>query len=154
MNVTYRDISSSDVARMLGLNVTTIAGWCRHGLINCTNISDGTKRARYLISEDEVEYLRRLAKKHGKRNILKYYHKDWNAKPQPVQQLTPEPTTQMATDDDLPTRSSRQPFDEDKILNSILYLREVRERIEDCKAELAQLENEYRELKQELIDQI
>lgn len=47
-----------------------------------------------------------------------------------------------------------KPLDEDKLLNNIICIREVKERINDCKAELAQLENEYKALRQEIIDQL
>lgn len=80
MNVAFDKLSTGDAAKMIGIDKTTIAAWCRNGLINFTNVSDGTGKARYMLAEDEVMHLKALFKKYGKRKAMLYYKKDWNDK--------------------------------------------------------------------------
>jgi len=47
MNVAYDQISTADAARMLKVDKTTIAYWCRNGIINFINVSDGNNKGRY-----------------------------------------------------------------------------------------------------------
>ena len=174
MNVSYKDYSTVDVAKILGVDKTTVAGWCRNNIINYQNLSDGTTRARYLIPETEVEYLRKLFKKHGKRKAMQNYNKDWDKKtpkrstPAPV--IFPaeaffgipeeeETTSEVACTLDpestpTPTPIKKPEFDEDRLLNAVLHIREVKEEIENCQARLNQLQNEYTELKQDIMDWI
>ncbi len=75
MNVSYNEFSAGDVARMLKVDKSTVASWCRDGKIINKNISQGPHHARYLIPESEAEYLRKLCKKYGKRGIMQHYER-------------------------------------------------------------------------------
>lgn len=167
MNVGYKELSASDVARMLGLDKTTVAGWCRQNLINFSNVGEGTQRQRYLISEEEAEYLRTLSKKFGKRKIMSRYRKDWKKGKEPAQtdayneeEITKVPIDERpdlelivkTSEPEIEKYSDAIKYDEDKLLNAVLHIREVKERINNLNAELAQLENEYKELKQDIMD--
>lgn len=167
MNVGYKDFSTVDVAKMLGLDKTTVSGWCRANLINFQNVSDGTKKARYLISEEEAEYLRKLFKKFGKGHAMSHYRKDWKRGKEPAQTDTynEEEITKVPIDErpdlELIVKTSEPEtkkysdiikYDEDKLLDAVLRIRDVKERINNLNAELAQLENEYKELKQDIMD--
>lgn len=57
MNVAYDQISTADAAKMLKVDKTTVAYWCRNGIINFVNVSDGNNKGRYMLTEDEVEPL-------------------------------------------------------------------------------------------------
>lgn len=75
MNVKYTDINCQDAGKSIGVSTATIQGWCRNNLINFIDIGDGNKKPRYMISEDEVNYLKGLVKSHGKKKALLYYDK-------------------------------------------------------------------------------
>lgn len=154
MNVAFDKISAADAARMLGVDRCTVQGWCRNGIINFTNVGDGTTVPRYMIEEDEVRYISELIKKFGStRSAMLRYRKNWRdgRKPVPVK----EPTVVECENVFQPIEVTKDKASSaDKIANTILYIRQIKERIEDCKAELAQLENEYAELKQEVIDSL
>lgn len=81
MNVKYTDINCQDAAKSIGVSTATIQGWCRNNLINFVDIGDGNKKPRYMISEQEVNYLKSLIKHHGKKKAMLYYDKHQNAIP-------------------------------------------------------------------------
>ena len=149
MNVAFDKISAADAARMLGVDRCTVQGWCRNGIINFTHVGDGTTVPRYMIEEDEIHYISELIKKFGStRSAMLRYRKNWRDGRKTVPVKEPAVVFQ-------PIEVSKDETSSvDKIANTILYIQQVKERIEDCKAELAQLENEYAELKQEVIDSL
>lgn len=169
MNVGYKELNCADVGKGLHLDKTTVAAWCRKGYINYTDVSEpGSKKARYQIPEWEYERLKKLIGKFGRRNWLLHNTKD---KERAYQEHVCLPAEEQADIEarkilnelaDVPVKLPKQEepqyepkiMDDDKLLNAIIYIREVKERIEDCKAELAQLENEYRELKEEIVNQL
>lgn len=55
MNVAYDQINTADAAKMLKVDKTTVAYWCRNGIINFINVSDGNNKGRYMLTEDEVQ---------------------------------------------------------------------------------------------------
>lgn len=77
MNVPYNEINLTDAAQMIGVDYTTVAGWCRRGKINFIDISEGTKKPRYLLTEKEVEHLKTERKKNGRR-FIESYDKNWD----------------------------------------------------------------------------
>jgi hypothetical protein len=79
MNVKYTDINCQDAAKSIGVSTATIQGWCRNNLINFVDIGDGNKKPRYMISEQEVNYLHSLVKSHGIRMAMLFYNKNKNA---------------------------------------------------------------------------
>lgn len=152
MNVGYEEMNCADLARALKLDKTSVALWCRQGKIIFQDVSEaGSQRKRYLIPAYEAEYIMGLFKKYGKRNAMKHYATD---RPLRDDLEAKQILTKLADDTPVAQSESKPMTDDDKLLNSIIYIREVKERIEDCKAELAQLENEYRELKEEIVNQL
>lgn len=72
MNVAYNENSASDVAKMFGVSYPTVTSWCRLGYIKATNVSDGSKNARWLISDSEVQRISDLIDRHGARMWMVY----------------------------------------------------------------------------------
>ena len=95
MNVKYTDINCQDAARSIGVSAATIQGWCRGNLINFVDIGDGNKKPRYMISEQEVNYLKSLVKSHGKRKALLFYNKDYNVKGEPEMEMCDTPVVEI-----------------------------------------------------------
>ena len=178
MNVGYKELNCADVGRGLKLDKSTVAAWCRKGYINFTDVSEpGSKKARYQIPEWEYERIKKLIGKFGRREWLLHNAKDKERaykehisldseitidQPEPTKEVPVKFPNPEACVDNMhfdwdhieAEEKEKKKFDEDKLLNAIIYIREVRERIEDCKAELAQLENEYKALKEEIINQL
>lgn len=77
MNARIDMYSPEEVAKSVGVTEATICNWCRSGLINSNNVSNGTDKARYEIDEDEYRHLRDLSRKYGPKKVLLYYKKDW-----------------------------------------------------------------------------
>lgn len=74
MNVGFEELSTKDVADMIKVDQHTVADWCRKGRIKSTNVSGGDQLGRYLIPEDEADYLRKLFKKWGKTKAMRHYN--------------------------------------------------------------------------------
>lgn len=173
MNVPYKDINAADAARMLGLNMSTVQGWCRNGIIKFVDVSEpDSKKARYMLSESEVEYIKKLIKKHGIRKAMMYYKKDHDVKVKEEKKVESgvgnipwymdvdteaienevKKELRMPVEEEPKEKPAPKKLDPDKVANNIMYLLDIKERIEDCKAELNQLQNEYNQTKQELKD--
>lgn len=185
MNVPFNKINAKDAADMIGVDYTTVLGWCKKGIINYSDISDGTGRPRYQLDEEEIECIKKLKKKHGTRKAMLYYKKDWNNKPvkkkedewhddshifldeaelfskqneefhqepEVKEEETQREETQMVEPQEY--SYAKDDFNVDKITNTILYIREVKERLNDLEAEKAQLLNELESLRKEVMDAI
>jgi DNA-binding transcriptional MerR regulator len=75
MNVAFNEISTSDAAKILGVQKCTIALWCRQGKIRFQDVSNsGSSRPRYLFTDDEIDRVLKLIEKYGKRDWL--FHND------------------------------------------------------------------------------
>ena len=179
MNVGYKDINCEDAAKIIGVDKTTVRGWCKNNLINYTDISNkGSKKGRYQISESEAHHIAQLVREHGPRKAMMYYEKDW-------EMVLKEPkinesetklidasilNTSGRLEDCLPgigtvetsekisedafKKAATTKFNPDKILNTISYIQDIKERLEDLEAERNQLLNELAELKQEVMSVI
>lgn len=155
MNALYNQNSAADAARMLGIHQSTVTSWCRTGKINATNVGDGGDKARWTISDEEVNYIMGLKDKFGSiREAMLRYKKNWKegkkpAEPKPVPVKYPTPIIR----DYIP--SNKLPKDESKVTDlttTISYIQDVKARIADCENELALLKKEYEDLKKEVID--
>ena len=145
MNVAYDQISTADAAKMLKVDKTTVAYWCRNGIINFINVSDGNTKGRYMLTEDEVQHIKACIKEFGKSKWIKNYNKNWREEVEPlgfVEEETPAPVKE------------KKKFDLDSVMTTISYMQDIKERMEDIMAEYNQLDNEYRQLKQEVNDLI
>lgn len=89
MNARIDMYSPDEVAKSVGVTGATIRNWCRDGIINCNNVSDGSVDARYEIPEDELRYLRGLAREYGSKKVLLYYNKNWRDSDMNTNELDP-----------------------------------------------------------------
>lgn len=171
MNATYTQISTVDAAKMLGVDKTTVSNWCRNGIIEFSDVSGPNSTIpRYVLTEETVDRIKRARKKYGKQEWSKHYKKK---KENIITQQknvvddsylfvdNPSPTLDepvSTTKDNLEVRSSTEPksskIDADKITNTIMYIRDIKERLEDLEAEKAQLVNELESLRQEVLEYI
>ena len=79
MNVDYKHLNCADVARMLKVDRTSVALWCRNKYIDAIDVSEpGSKKARYQIAEEEVERVKKLLKKYGKHRWTKHCNEGRN----------------------------------------------------------------------------
>lgn len=170
MNVAYDQINSSDAAKRIGVTIACIQRWCRDGIINFINVSDGTEKARYLLEEDEVAYLQDLVKKFGVRKAMLWYRKDKNTRyPAPVkipvsqdgmfkasivntddrlQQVMPKVEAPNTSE---PCKTEEQIIAE-KATKAILYIQDIKARLADLEEEKALLLKELEECKQEVME--
>lgn len=144
MNVAYDQISTADAAKMLKVDKTTVAYWCRNGIINFINVSDGNTKGRYMLTEDEVQHIKACIKEFGKSKWIKNYNKNWREEVEPL----------GVVEEKKPVPVKEKKFDLDDIMTTISYMQDIKERMEDIMAEYNQLDNEYRQLKQEVNDLI
>lgn len=74
MNVGYKDINTSDAARMLNVTPNCVSGWCKNGYICAQDLSEkGSTRPRYRISDAEITRVKKLIKKYGIKTWRKHY---------------------------------------------------------------------------------
>lgn len=181
MNVAYDQINSSDAAKRIGVTISCIQRWCRDNLINYINVSDGTDKARYLLEEDEVDYIQDLVKKFGVRKAMLWYRKDKNTRyPKPKQEKIPveipapqkdipdasilntnnrlqqvmpnvaPPKTEVAFTE---PKSERENII-NKVTRNIMYIQDIKDRLEDIEAERQQLLSELKECQEEVMSYI
>ena len=152
MNTPYDKTSAADAARMLGTSPQTVTTWCRTGKINASDVSDGTGKARWLLSDDEVQYIMDLKKKFGSvRDAMTHYKKNWKDGKKPAVQYNVMPETRNYIPQKKKDEPKNTPVDSKSIAATIDYIQQVKARIADCKEELALLEKEYEDLKKEVI---
>ena len=159
MNVTYDEINARDAAQRIGVDYTTVVGWCRNNLINYTNLSDGSKNGRYMLAEAEVEYLKRLNRTYDTRKAMMHYQKDWNkaepkAEPKAVIKnvdLKPVAPTPQSKIEDAPKKAN---FNADKVLDQILKIQDLKERLEDLEAEKNQIMAELEMIRKDIMEVI
>ena len=154
MNVAYNQINVQDAAKMLGVDKTTVAGWCRKNFINFINVGDGNRRGRYMIPEKEIQHIKDLIKEYGSlRKALPHYKKDWedvitNEK-YPTVPAIKSVITNITVEDSAPVKKR---FDVDNIVTTISYIQDIKERLNDIEAEKNQLTAELEELRKEVME--
>lgn len=154
MNVAYNQINSADAARIIGVDYTTVVGWCREGKINSYNIGEGVSRGRYMISEDEVDYLKTLRQKFG-RQFMRKYRKDWQRGKQPVEAITKEEPTVTVKDfryTDTDSVITNTNTDIDDIANKIRTIQRIKTRLEELDSERQKLSDKLEELRDEVMN--
>lgn len=152
MNVAYNQISCSDASRIIGVDYSSVTTWCRSGRINCTNISEGTTNGRYVIPEEEVDYIKTLKQKFGKQFIRKY-RKDWQRGKQPAEPRIEEPAPIKEfryTDTDSVITNTKTDIDD--IANKIRTIQRIKTRLEDLDKERQQLSDKLEELRDEVMN--
>lgn len=163
MNTPYNEFSAGDVARMLKVDKSTVAYWCRTGKIVCKDISGGPHNARYLIPETEAEYLRKLCKQYGKRGIMKHYERVGEDLLLPVEETSVDisklPTTEdenvspiepVSSIEETANTKPTKKFDVDEVALQIARIQEIREELEDIDARKNQLGYELEDLIKEV----
>ena len=153
MNVAYNQINSADAARIIGVDYTTVVAWCREGKINSVNIGEGISRDRYMISEDEVDYLKTLRQKFGRQFMCKY-RKDWQRGKQPVEPITEEKPVTIKdfryTDTDSVITNNNTGIDD--IANKIRTIQRIKTRLEELDNERQKLSDKLEELRDEVMN--
>lgn len=137
MNVAFDKNNTSDVATMLGVSPQVIASWCRKGLIKATNVSDGDKKARWLISDEEVQRVSDLIRKHGVRMWTTY------AAVEPVEKVAVVPVVEV---------KKAEPSDE--FVDLYWKIKEAKEELENVIARKNQLENLLADYEKQLYNAI
>lgn len=168
MNVAFDQISCADAAKRIGVDYSTIVGWCRKNIINCVNICEGNMNGRYLLEEGEVDYLKDLVKKFGTRKAMLWYRKDKATRyPKPKQEEKPIDVSVVNTENRLeqvmpnvePPKTevtftlpkSEKDSMVDQVTRNIMYIQDIKERLEDLEAEKQQLLVELKECQEEVM---
>ena len=150
MNVGFEEFNTEDVAKMLGLTRCTITGWCRNGFIRYQDVSEtDSRKPRYLIPESEVNRIKRLIKKYGNRKWLLYAKED--IEEEVIEHKTVEPVMEAKAQSEI---KKNDEFNPDKLMNTLMYIKDIKERLEDIEAERNQLLGELELMKKEIIDSI
>ena len=156
MNTPYNQLSAADAANMLGVDYSTVTDWCNRGLINFINVGEGPNKNRYVIEEGEVRYIKKLIQQHGVRKMLLNYKKDWR---ETSKAYTPEPVGVQRTfdvydeDEDanvIPETIEPDGFDPNKLLNTIIYIRDIKKKLKDLEQEKALLQEELKKCTEEV----
>ena len=177
MGQSILDVASA--AEIMGVDKSTVLGWCNNHIINCQNAPDEyADKTKYLIREDECDYISGLIKKFGVRGALLNYKKCWKGsvnneivltnsvsqtvvsqtvkeqKPAKPQNVTPKPT--VSDNQIIPKikESIVKKTNTDKLVSSIMYAHQLKEKIDEFKAELSKLEDEYTKLKDSIVSHL
>ena len=165
MNATFKQISTIDAGKMLGVDKTTVANWCRRGIINFIDVSEPKSSVpRYVLTEEEVDRIKRTMKRYGKKNWYKHYKKDKPMKSKKTatliddshifetsqQSVSITSEVQVVQEETQPKTSS---FDDEieNLSKTIMYIKDIKERLNDLEAEKNQLLNELDSLRNEVL---
>lgn len=154
MNVAYNQINCSDAAKIIGVDYSSVTTWCRSGRINCTNISEGSINGRYVIPEEEVDYIKTLKQKFGKQFIRKY-RKDWQRGRQPAETYTKEePQVTLKDFQYIDTDSviTNTKADIKDIANKIATIQDIKARLEELDKERQKLSDKLETLRDEVMN--
>ena len=151
MNVAYNQINCADASKILHIDYSTVVGWCRDNKINCVNVSDGTQRGRYYITEEEVDYLKSLKQKFGK-PFMKRYRKDWKKGKEPaiVYADTDSTITVASIKSTISTEQPKDQVDIDELAIKIGYIQDIKQKIEKLDAEREKLTHELEKLREDV----
>lgn len=155
-NVKYDKINAADLAAKLKVEPATVQRWCKEGRINCVNVSGGVKSGRWQIDEEEANYIRHLVEKFGSvRMAMFHYRKDWRDGQRPAAPVNFNHDKKPEVIGVLEIKTEPVVKDEvTELAKTIIYARQVKARIEDCKNELSLLEKEYEDLKKEIMEEM
>ncbi len=150
MNVTYDKFNTQDVAKIIGVAPQTITAWVRSGFVNATNVSDGTEKARYMFTDDEVTRIQTLIKTYGTRKWMLYAKSKVEIKSTALGDVAIVAPAPADIKKDKPAQPKK--FDADKVMDKILELQDLKERLENLEAERNQLVNEIEMLRKEITE--
>ena len=143
MNVAFNKNNANDVATMLGVSYPVVTAWCRQGLIKATNVSDGDKKARWLISDEEVQRVSNLINKYGARMWTTY------AAVEPVEKVAVVPVVEVKKSE---ATIKAEPSDE--FVDLYWKIKEAKEELENVIARKNQLENLLADYEKQLYNAI
>ena len=143
MNVGYENCSASDLGKLIGVDGGTIRLYCRQGLINATNVSDGTTNARWLIPDSEVDRVIGIIDDKGKRNLGKQLR---FMKAQSETESVVEPEVE-----DKPEDAVIGGVNITKIADLSYKIADIKEELANIEARKNQLENELDSLKETVL---
>lgn len=150
MGQSLLDVASA--AEIMGVDSSIVLGWCNNHIINCQSAPEEySDKTKYLIREDECDYVGNLIKKFGVRGALLNYNKSWKISvPKiPEQHRVPKPVISDIHLDNIPTE-----IPNDKLVTYILYTHELKEKIKDFKQEVYKLESEYEKIRESIVAQL
>lgn len=155
------NLDEASAAEIIGVDRPTVFGWCKNGIINCHDAPDEyAEKTKYLISEDECNYLSGLIKKFGARKALLNYNKNWRKTSYTGPDIKDIDLSIPVYDESyetVPFRKSRVSGEEikkDSLISSILSAHALKGEIVQLQDRLAKLETEYMKLKDEIVAQL
>ena len=173
MNVGYDQISCADAARMTGIEYSFLTKLCKSGRVNCTNVSDGDSKGRYVFNENEVAYLKTLKQKFG-RNYMQKYRKDWAKGKQPAKKtdvVEAKPVETPVVVENKPAETpvivetktavvtikqkeelTKKRVDIDEIAIKIGYIQDIKDKLDDLDVQKNQLMAELENLRKEVME--
>ena len=144
-NVGYADINTQDAATLLGTTKWNVQNWCRWGYIKYINVGEGTQRPRYMFTEDEIDRVDKLIKKYGKRGWFNHVKDELNK----TNQSKPEETVTKVADPE-----TYIPDDTDEITGYIKKIRALKVQRDKLLAELDNIDEAIKTMRQKVIDSI
>lgn len=148
MNADYKEISSVDAAKIFKVTPQTVSCWCRSGILRFQDAAGpNSNKPRYVIPEYEVNRVRELIKKYGSRKWLLY--NDISKQEEIKESEVMKSEILVENEPTIPSKLTPE-----KVVNTIMYIQEIREHLEDLEAERNQLLNELEELRNEVLTYI
>ena len=164
-----RILDEGSAAVIMGVDTATVVGWCKNKIINCQNAPDEyADKAKYLIDEDECDYIGNLIRKFGTRMALLNYNKNWRGttrreveKEETKEELTKEKPKDIPKEQETSCEKTKEECtptitdkDTNKLVSSIMYAHQIKDKIKQYKEELSKLEGEYNNITQIIISQL
>ncbi len=173
MNVSYDKNNCADAARRIGVTLACVQRWCRDDVINYTDVGNGDKRARYLIEDDEITYLKGLVKEHGIRKAMRYYKKNHNKKinvskgaiivetnstiPKAIiksETVVEEHANNIERVSTIDKKMPTKKFDADDLVYRFERIQDLKEELDNLEARRNQITNELERLKNEIMENL
>ena len=155
MKLDVGQYTGPEAAKLLGVNRTSLTGWCKRGLIEYVNVSTPDSTIpRYAISQEEIDRVTKLMKRYGKKKWLAHAKKKKKA---PIVEMSIDESPAKVEEKPAPApiepvqvEKKPEKLDPDKVMKTIMYISDVKERLQDLEVEKANLEKELEELREEI----
>ena len=155
MNVKYDSFNTTDVAEILGVDKTTVSLWCQNGVIRYQDVSEpGSQRPRYLFTNEEVDRIKGLRAKYGRRTWVNYAKAELQKKTKIAEAVPAKtPVAHIKGVTIMEEKKETTPMN-NKLEMKIDELRELKEELANIEARRNQILNQIELVKDEIVEAV
>lgn len=157
MNVGIDNFNCQEASEIIGVHYATVVAWCRKGIMKSVDVSElGSTKPRYSITNDEVDRVKGLIKKHGARKWMLYNNID-TVEPEhvsePVINIEFDPAYECRQEE-VDERTEKADFEMELIIANTTKLKAAQRRLAELDEERKKLMETIEELRNDIIERL